>query len=285
MAKQFTWGEALDYTLRTRDKWRNGNGRKTNIINAGHFTEAHGRSFPVSNISSALVNQFAVDLEESGRSNATINRCISAIRTVINHCAEDDLCEKPPKFMTRKEHKSRKQWYTKDQVNQMCHAAIDVYQRADLAEIIQVAAYTGLRQGELLKLKARDVDLSLNTLHVGGLPDFVTKSETYRSVPIHESIQSLLCERLEQVKPSVHVFDDWSSIDQLQRAFTKVRRFIGLPEGYCFHTLRHSFATWHAEAGTPMRTLMELMGHKNIETTLRYAKVSDKARTQAMSSI
>jgi hypothetical protein len=64
MAKQFTWGEALDYTLRTRDKWRNGNGRKTNIINAGHFTEAHGRSFPVSNISSALVNQFAVDLEE-----------------------------------------------------------------------------------------------------------------------------------------------------------------------------------------------------------------------------
>lgn len=285
MAKHYTWGEALDYTLRTRDKWRNGNGRKTNIINAGHFTEAHGRSFPVSNISSALVNQFAVDLEESGKSNATINRCISAIRTVINHCAEDDLCEKPPKFMTRKEHKSRKQWYTKDQVNQMCHAAVDVYQRADLADIIQVAAYTGLRQGELLKLKARDVDLSLNTLHVGGLPDFVTKSETYRSVPIHESIQSMLCKRLEQVKPSVHVFDDWSSIDQLQRAFTKVRRFIGLPEGYCFHTLRHSFATWHAEAGTPMRTLMELMGHKNIETTLRYAKVSDKARTQAMSSI
>ena len=102
MAKHYTWGEALDYTLRTRDKWRNGNGRKTNIINAGHFTEAHGRSFPVSNISSALVNQFAVDLEESGKSNATINRCISAIRTVINHCAEDDLCEKPPKFMTRK---------------------------------------------------------------------------------------------------------------------------------------------------------------------------------------
>ena len=285
MAKHYTWGEALDYTLRTRDKWRNGNGRKTNIINAGHFTEAHGRSFPVSNISSALVNQFAVDLEESGKSNATINRCISAIRTVINHCAEDDLCEKPPKFMTRKEHNSRKQWYTKDQDHQMRHAAVDVYQRADLADIIQVAAYSGLRQGELLKLKARDVDLSLNTLHIGGLPDFVTKPETYRSIPIHESLRSMLCERLEQVKPSVHVFDDWSSIDQLQRAFTKVRRFIGLPEGYCFHTLRHSFATWHVEAGTPMRTLMELMGHKNIETTLRYAKVSDKARNQAMDSI
>ena len=29
MAKQFTWGEAVDYTLRTRDTWRNGNSRKT----------------------------------------------------------------------------------------------------------------------------------------------------------------------------------------------------------------------------------------------------------------
>mgnify|MGYP003304314725 CR=1 FL=1 len=285
MANQFTWGEAVDYTLRTRDKWRNGNGRKTNIINTGHFTEAHGRSFPVSNISSALINQFAVDLEEAGKSNATINRCISAIRTVINHCAEDDLCGKSPRFKKRKESQSRVQWYTKDQVNQMCHAAVDVYLRDDLADIIQVAAFTGLRQGELLKLKARDVDLSLNTIHVGGLPDFVTKSENYRAVPIHERILSVLQERLEQAKPSVHVFDDWSSIDQLQRAFTKVRRFVGLPDGYCFHTLRHSFATWHIEAGTNPRTLMELMGHKNIETTLRYAKVTDKARTQAMSTI
>lgn len=285
MAKQFTWGEAVDYTLRTRDSWRNGNGRKTNIINTGHFTEAHGRSFPVSKISSALVNQYAVDLEETGKSNATINRCISAISTVINHCAEDDLCERPPKFKKRKEAESRVQWYTKQQVDQMCRAAVDVYERHDLADIIQFAAYTGLRRGELLKLKARDVDLSLNTVHVGGLPDFVTKSENYRSVPIHDRIFDPLVKRLEQAKPSVLVFDDWSSIDQLCRAFEKVRRFIGLPDGYCFHTLRHSFATWHTEAGTNARTLMELMGHKNIETTLRYAKVTSKAKTQAMSAI
>jgi site-specific recombinase XerD len=49
--------------------------------------------------------------------------------------------------------------------------------------------------------------------------------------------------------------------------------------------LRHSFATWHAEAGTPMRTLMMLMGHKRIETTLRYAKVTNKASIEAMAAI
>ena len=285
MAKQFTWGEAVDYTLRTRDAWRNGNSRKTNMINAGHFTEAHGRSFPVSKITSALVNQFAVDLEDEGKSNATINRCISAISTVIRHCADDELCNQPPKFKRRKESEGRVLFFTKEQVTQLTHAATDVFDREDLAEIIQVAAFTGMRQGELLKLKARDVDLALNTIHVGGLPDVVTKAGNYRSVPIHNNIVRPLQKRLEQASPSVPVFDDWHNKDQLLRAFRKVRQYVGLPEGYCFHTLRHSFATWHAEAGTPMRTLMNLMGHKRVETTLRYAKVTSKASIDAMQAI
>ena len=285
MAKQFTWGEAVDYTLHTRDSWRNGNSRKTNMINAGHFTEHHGRSFPTTSITSALVNQWAVDLEEEGKSNATINRCISAISTVLNHCAVDDLCSPPPKFKRRKESEGRILFFTKEDVNQMCHASVDVFNRMDLAEIIQVAAFTGMRQGELLKLKARDIDLSLNTIHVGGRPDVVTKAGNYRSIPIHERITRPLQDRLEAASPNVVVFDDWSTKDQLLRAFNKVRRYVGLPEGYCFHSLRHSFATWHAEAGTPMRTLMGLMGHKRIETTLRYAKVTNKASIEAMAAI
>jgi integrase len=285
MAKQFTWGEALDYTLRTRDTWRNGGGRKTNIINAGHFTEAHGRSFPTSKITSALVNQWAVDLEESGMSNATINRCISATSTVINHCAVDDLCSPAPKFKRRKESEGRILFFTKEEVNQLCHTAVEVFERLDLAEIIQVAAFTGMRQGELLKLKARDVDLSLNIIHVGGRPDVKTKAGNYRAIPIHERIARPLYERLECAAPSVRVFDDWSSKDQLLRAFHKAMRYVGTPYGLCFHSLRHSFGTWHAEAGTPMRTLMGLMGHKRIETTLRYAKITNKACIEAMAAI
>ena len=286
MAKQFTWGEALDYTLRTRDTWRNGGGRKTNIINAGHFTEHHGRSFPVERINSALINQYAVDLEDLGKANATINRCISAISTVLNHCAEDDLCEAPRKFKRRKESEGRNLYFTKEQVNSMVTASVEVFSRTDLAEIIQVAAFTGMRQGELLKLKVKDVDLSLNTVHVGGRPGFKTKARNYRAVPIHECIARPLYERLECASPNVAVFDDWSSKDQLLRAFHKVRRYVGIPdEGYCFHTLRHSFGTWHAAAGTPIRTLMDFMGHKRIETTLRYAKPTSEAAIKAMAAI
>ena len=91
--------------------------------------------------------------------------------------------------------------------------------------------------------------------------------------------------RYDGLAGTVRVFDDWHDKDQLLRAFAKVRRFAGIEDTYVFHCLRHSFATWCAEAGVPIRTLMDLMGHKRIETTLRYAKTTDKARTDALALI
>jgi integrase len=98
----------------------------------------------------------------------------------------------------------------------------------------------------------------------------------------------MLVRRCEYANQNVHVFgDEWpGGRDQLLRAFKKVRNYsIKKDDRWTFHSLRHSFATWCAEQGVPMRTLMGLMGHSNIETTLRYAKVTDDSKTDAINSI
>ena len=79
--------------------------------------------------------------------------------------------------------------------------------------------------------------------------------------------------------------DEWRDKDQLLRAFKKVNRLIPKEDSYVFHTLRHSYATWLAEASVPIRSIMALCGHKNIVTTLRYAKATDAALTEAMAAI
>ena len=278
MAKQFTWGEAVETTLRTRPTWRHGSGRKPAIINCGHFTRHQGLSFPCNRISIALMEDIGLELEEEGKSDATINRVTSAVSTVLNHCHRRELCNKPPSFTKRGEDEGRHSFFTKEQVEQLIHASIDPYDRKDVADIIAVAAYTGMRQGELLKLKAKDIDLSTMRVHVGGRPDVKTKAGNYRAIGIHKRIVNLLSERLEYLSPNVKVFgDEWNDKDQLLRAFRKVRKYCGFDDSLVFHSLRHSYATWHAEVGTPMRTLMDQMGHKRIETTLRYAKPTDPA--------
>jgi len=281
-----TWGNALEYTLSTRHSWRHGNGRKPALINANHFTQAVGLSFPVRKIDVPLITRVSIELEDAGKSDATINRVVSAVSTVLNHCAFDGLIPTPCKFRRRKETEGRITFYTKDEVDRLYHASIDPFMRTDAAEIIKVAAYTGMRQGELLKLKAQDIDLGLNTIFVGGRPDVMTKSGEWRSIPIHNALAEIISKRVEKLQPYHSLFGhDWSDKDQLLRVFKKVNHYIGKSESYVFHTLRHSFGTWCAEAGVPIRTIMDMMGHKRIETTLRYAKTTDKARTEAIALI
>lgn len=285
-----TWGEAVDFTFRTRDRWRHGNAKPTNAINCNHFTNSFGNSLPLVKITPLLMNQFCIELEEErGMSNSTINRVISAVSTVLTHCHSMGVLDIPvPKFQRRKEGEHRLTWFTKDEVETMYKAAVDPFYRDDLAVLVVVASYTGMRMGELLKLRVQDIDQSTNMVYVGGRDGFETKSKNFRAIPIHGRIQQILYNRIEYAKHNALVLgDDWSGgKDQVLRAFKKVRNYaVKKDDKWTFHALRHSFATWCAEAGVPLRTLMELMGHANIETTLRYAKVTDKSRLDAINAL
>ena len=285
-----TWGQAVDFTFRTRDTWRHGNGRVTNVYNTQHFTNAVGNSFPLHKITPLLMNQVCIDLEEERQmSGSTINRVISAVSTVLNHCSAMGVIDfTPPKFQRRKEGGHRLTWFTKDEVETMVQAALDPFSRDDVAAIVAVAAYTGMRQGELFKLRAQDIDLGTGQIYIGGRDGFETKAKNFRAVPLHDRIKPIIHKRCEYAKRTDLVFgDDWpGGKDQLIRAFKKVRNYsVKKDDKWTFHSLRHSFATWCAEAGVPIRTLMGLMGHSNVETTLRYAKVTDQSRVDAIASI
>jgi len=282
-----TWQQAMEYTFNTRHSWRHGNGAKTARINCNHFTRLRGSSFPVKKINQPIISQACIELEDEGKSDATINRVVSAISTVLNHCAFDGLIESAPKFRRRKESEGRVLWYTKQEVNQLSLLSTEVFARDDLSDIIQFAAYTGMRQGEILKIRAKDIDLTANRIHVGGVPTQTTKAKNWRAIPIHDSIKDMIISRCSQSsRKDVMLFgDEWRDKDQLLRAFKKVNKLLPKEEAYVFHTLRHSYATWLAEAGVPIRSIMALCGHKRIETTLRYAKATDSALTDAMAAI
>ena len=288
MEKPKTWGECVDYTFESRLTWRNGGGRGSAEIYTGYFTRLRGRSFPVEKIRPAIISQCVVELMEEGKLQSTCNRFISAVSTVLNHCFEQEFIHfEPPKFKRAKEDECQRLTFTKEQVDRIEQIAREEFCSDSLGDIVIGAAYTGMRQGELLKLKAKDVDLHLNKIHIGGRPDTKTKAGNYRAVAIHTRLKPILERRLEHASPNVCIFgDDWLKRDQLRRQFHNVtRRYLHLDEGYCFHSLRHSFATWHVQGGTPFRQLMDLMGHKNIVTTLIYGKSTDEGRELAMSNI
>lgn len=276
-----TWGEAFDYTWRV--KWRRMASAKTNQINAGHITTYAGRSLPLSRMGKAgWWMELISDLQDEGRSSSTINRIISAGTTVMRFTRLAGLHDVDvPQFQRLKEGEHRLTYFTKEQVQQMAFVAVDIFDRKDLADAIVFAAYTGVRQGELLKLRSDDVDLGLSRIFVGGKPGRETKGKNVRAIPIHPLVEPIVTNRLDR---SLLFGDDWANKDQLYAAFKKVRKYCGISEDYVWHSLRHSFGTFLGEVTHP-RQIMALMGHANIETSLRYVKATDEATRSAVLAI
>jgi integrase len=143
---------------------------------------------------------------------------------------------------------------------------------------------TGLRQGELVALRWRDVDFPSMRVRVRQnfvLGEFGTpkSKRSTRSVPLADAVAGEL-DRLftasRRQGDDDLVFADPSTGEPLNKAailrrYRKALKAAKLDVSHRFHDLRHTFGTQMAAKGMPMRTLQELMGHRDIETTQRYA--------------
>jgi integrase len=170
------------------------------------------------------------------------------------------------------------------EVQALADAAVEgTYQRIDRA-LYLTAAMTGLRQGELVALRWRDVDWTAGRIRVRQnyvLGEFGTPKSrrSTRSVPMADALAGEL-DRLRQTSSwradGDLVFADPDAGAPLNKAailrrYRRALKVARLDECHRFHDLRHTFGTRMAGAGTPMRTLQEWMGHRDIETTQRYA--------------
>ena len=296
-----TWGNCLKYTVENRPTWRNGSGAESAICYANYFTNFQGRNFPAEKITIPLMNNLGNLLEREGRANATINRFTSSVKTVLNYCKRHGLIFfDVPQFEMRKENKYQRIYFTKEQVEQLATSAEDQWGRQDLADIVRFAAYTGMRQSEILRMTAARVDFLSNCIHVGARKDDTTKSGAYRAIPIHKSLLPMLQMRCQDLGARDRVFGtDWGARegeregkrakDRLYKVFKKIMQAypvnLSTEDGYCFHSLRHSFGTWHFAAGSKPRNIQYMMGHANIATTLGYAHATDEGNQSDINNI
>lgn len=156
------------------------------------------------------------------------------------------------------------------------------------------AAMTGLRQGELLALRWRDIDWKAGKVrvrqnHVRGHWGTPKSRRGSRSVPL---ANRLAVELKRHFKQSHYRADDdlvfghphtGNVLDHsgLVRRYKMALKAGGVRE-VRFNDLRHTFGTRMAAAGVPMRTLQEWMGHRDIKTTLIYADYAPSDREGAM---
>jgi integrase len=143
------------------------------------------------------------------------------------------------------------------------------------AAIFLTAAFTGLRLGELVALRWREVDFDRRVVRVRGTwsgTELTTpKTGKVRSVPLAPQVVEALA-RLPRLQEDALVFPgvDGYYLDRsaLRRRYRKAQVAAGLPP-LRFHDLRHTFATTMI-ARTSIRRVQEWMGHSDLHSTMRY---------------
>ncbi len=163
-----------------------------------------------------------------------------------------------------------------------------------------VCLFTGLRLGELCALKWSDIDVDNRMLMVArtvqrlpvegqktktALVETSPKSETSRrEIPLSDTVFSLLMQ-FQEHKEYIFGGDKPLEPRTLQNHFQKLIKEAAL-EDKNFHMLRHTFATNCVEGGMDVKSLSEILGHSDVQTTLRlYVHPSMDTKRQGMNQI
>jgi integrase len=149
-----------------------------------------------------------------------------------------------------------------------------------LQPLVLTAVYTGIRQGKLFELKWSDIDFKNSLITIEK-----SKSGETRQVPMNTIVKQTLLQ-LKSENRSEYVF-----LNQYGRRFKDIRTAFHTAlrksniHNFRFHDLRHTFAAHLAMAGIPLLTIKELLGHKTMAMTLRYAHLSRKHKTAAVETL
>lgn len=142
--------------------------------------------------------------------------------------------------------------------------------------MLSLAYGCGLRSGEVLRLKVVDIALDRKLIYVRN-----SKGNKDRIVPLGDKLTGEIYEYLTNRKPRDFVFEGqyggMYSSRSLQKVLEKAAKNAGLEQGMTLHWLRHSYATHLLEAGTDLRYIQTLLGHRSSKTTEIYTFVSKRS--------
>lgn len=212
--------------------------------------------------------------------------CI-AIRSFLKWCLKNDLdVMAPEKIELPKITERQVKFLTGKDVDRLLNAPSlsTIVGKRDKA-ILEVLFSTGLRVSELVSLNRDTVNLKRREFGVvgkGGRARVVFLSsravswlEEYLSAR-EDKFRPLFIRHSKNVKPTDSDEDVRLSVRSVQRILKKYSRKVRLPIEATPHVLRHSFATDLLMAGADIRSVQEMLGHKNIQTTQIYTHVTHK---------
>jgi integrase len=244
------------------------------------------RSITYSDLSGFRLGRLRTPCIRTGkpRTLTTVNREMALLRRILNIATREQWILNNPfkrgeSLISAADEKKRERILTREEEKRLLEACQQPKCK-HLRAIIICALDSGMRQGEILKLKWADVDIESMLITVRA---FNTKTMKERTVAITTRLKL----ELEQLwNSSAKNVDDlvFGYSDNVKNSFTTVRGKAKLDD-LRFHDLRHTHATRLDDLGFSMAKIAGQLGHTQLQTTLRYVNRDKEAVKQVASAL
>ena len=201
-----------------------------------------------------------------GVSNATVNRVLEVVRAVLRKCVNEwEWLDRVPSVRMLKEPTRRIRFLTRDEAQKLLAALPE-----HLADMVAFSLATGLRRANVTGLHWTEVDLERRIAWVH--PD---QAKARRAIAVPLNAEAVLILRKRVGKHPTHVFSfRGRPIFQVStKAWYAALEAAGI-EDFRWHDLRHTWASWHVQQGTPLFALQELGGWESTSMVRRYAHMT-----------
>ncbi|MFZ5762276.1 MAG: tyrosine-type recombinase/integrase [Thermodesulfobacteriota bacterium] len=211
-------------------------------------------------------------------SPATQKHVLTLLRRMLRLGAQKGLFPMPAlHFEMPKVNNEVTEDLTPDQLQNLL-GVLDAYRDQQIANLMRLALYSGMRRGELLRLKWEHVDFQRGFISIVG-----PKGGKDQKIPLNDAARALLESHPRTGSAFVFPGRNGEQRTDCKRAVATIARKAGLPPGFRpLHGLRHVFASTLASSGqVDMHVLQRLLTHKSPSMTQRYAHLRDEALQRA----
>jgi len=223
----------------------------------------------LSEISPLAIERYKRQREEDGVSEVTINRELAFLKNLFTKAIEWEKIDENPVKKVRfyREDNARTRFLTDEEEERLLAPC-----KSPLQPLVGIALHTGFRGSELGSLTWHDIDFRRRTVTVRA---GYAKNGESRAVPMNEVLTTTLKAVKLQSADGEKVFcsREGTPYRSFRTTFQRAVRLAVLAD-FTFHDLRHTFASRLVMAGVDLPTVKELLGHKDLGMTMRYAHLS-----------
>lgn len=218
----------------------------------------------LSQITRDVVDGLKQESQLGGVSDATTNRRLQVLRAILRRAAlEWGWLDKLPRFRLLKEPQGRVRFLSREEAARLLEEL-----PAHLQSMARFALATGLRQSNVRDLRWSRVDLTRGAAWVEAKE---AKAGRAIPVPLNNDALQVLAERRGEHPEWVFTYRGKPVKFQTStKAWRNALKRAGI-EDFRWHDLRHTWASWHAQSGTPMHALQKLGGWQTAAMVQRYA--------------